>query len=49
MFRTVLLVAAISMVSFPAFAQDVNEIEGHYSGSGEGDLTLDLTHLENDR
>ena len=49
MFRTAFLVAAISLMSLPAFAQEVNEIEGHYSGSGEGDLTLDLTHIEDDR
>lgn len=49
MFRTALFVAAISLVALPAFAQDVNEVEGHYSGSGEGDLTLDLTHIEDDR
>ncbi|WP_449395656.1 hypothetical protein [Devosia riboflavina] len=49
MFRTAVLVAAISLATLPAFAQDVNEVEGHYSGSGEGDLTLDLTHIEDDR
>ena len=49
MFRIALLVAAISLATVPAFAQDVNEIEGLYSGSGEGDLTLDLTHIEDDR
>lgn len=49
MFRTAFLVAAVSLATLPAFAQDVNEIEGLYSGSGEGDLTLDLTHIEDDR
>lgn len=49
MFRTAVLVAAISLATLPAFAQDVNEVEGHYSGSGEGDLTLVLTHIEDDR
>jgi hypothetical protein len=49
MIRTAFLVAAISLAALPAIAQDVNEIEGLYTGSGEGDLTLDLTHIENDR
>jgi hypothetical protein len=49
MFRIAFLVAAASFITLPAFAQDVNEIQGHYSGSGEGDLTLDLTHIEDDR
>ena len=49
MFRTVFLLAALSLTASPALAQDVNLIEGHYSGSGEGDLTLDLTHIEDDR
>lgn len=49
MFRIAFLVAAASFATLPAFAQDVNEIQGHYSGSGEGDLTLDLTHIEDDR
>lgn len=49
MIRTALLVAAISLTVLPAFAQEVNEIEGLYTGSGEGDLTLDLTHIEDDR
>lgn len=49
MFRTALLAAVISLAALPAFAQDVNEIEGLYTGSGEGDLTLDLTHIEDDR
>lgn len=49
MFRTAFLAAVISLAALPAFAQDVNEIEGLYTGSGEGDLTLDLTHIEDDR
>jgi len=48
MFRA--FVAAVALtIACPALAQDFVEIEGHYSGSGEGDLTLDLTHIENDR
>lgn len=49
MFRTAFLVTAISLATLPAFAQEVNEIEGVYTGSGEGELTLDLTHIEADR
>ena len=48
MLRTILVAAALS-VSLPAMAQDVNETQGRYIGSGEGDLTLDLTHIEEDR
>lgn len=49
MFRTAFLVATISLAALPAFAQEANQIEGIYTGSGEGDLTLDLTHIEDDR
>lgn len=48
MLRTFLIAATLS-ITVPALAQDVNVIEGHYSGEGEGDLTVDLTHIENDR
>lgn len=48
MLRQILIVAALS-VSIPALAQDVNTTEGRYSGSGEGDLTMELTHIEDDR
>lgn len=49
MFRSVLLAAAVSLAVLPAIAVEVNTIEGVYTGSGEGDLTLNLTHLDADR
>lgn len=49
MFRTLLLMSALSLTALPAVAQDFNPIEGNYTGSGEGELTLDLTHIEEDR
>jgi hypothetical protein len=48
MFRTLFAVAALT-IAFPALAEEVNEIEGIYTGSGEGELTLELTHIEDDR
>jgi len=44
-----LLVAATLALTLPALAQEVNTIEGFYSGSGEGELSMDLTHLDEDR
>ena len=49
MFRTAILAAILSVSILPAFAEDVNTTEGIYTGSGEGDLTLELTHIEDDR
>lgn len=48
MLRAFLVVAALS-ATVSALAQEVNLIEGHYSGQGEGELTVDLSHIENDR
>lgn len=47
MLRPILLasVLASSLSVAPAFAQ---EREGHWFGNGEGDITLDLTHIQND-
>lgn len=48
MFRCVFLAATL-VLSVPVSAQEVNLTEGLYSGSGEGDLTVDLEHIEDDR
>lgn len=45
----ILVAAATLTLALPALAEDYNEVEGRYIGSGEGDLTLDLTHIEDDR
>jgi hypothetical protein len=46
MFRSVLAAALVCALGVtPALSQ---EHEGLWSGSGEGDITLDLTHIEND-
>ena len=49
MFRTALLAAALFGTAIPAFAQDAENYQGVYYGSGEGDLTLELNHIEADR
>ncbi|MCW5720772.1 MAG: hypothetical protein KIS86_06480 [Devosia sp.] len=48
MFRPVLL-AALCLAALPALAQDYDPLEGLYFGHGEGELTLELTHIEDDR
>ncbi|MDV3250743.1 hypothetical protein DevBK_05285 [Devosia sp. BK] len=48
MFRTALLAAALLGTSMPVFAQDATDYSGTYLGSGEGDLTLELNHIEDD-
>lgn len=45
MFRSVFAATLISALAFPAFAQ---EHQGQWNGEGEGILTLDLTHLQDD-
>ena len=49
MLRAAIIVLALCSTTGFAVAQDVNEIEGLYTGQGEGDLTVDLTHIEDDR
>ena len=51
MLRTSLAVLVLSLClpAVAASAQGVNEIEGLYSGQGEGELTVDITHVEGDR
>ena len=51
MLRTSLavLVLGLCLPAVPALAQGVIDIEGLYSGQGEGDLTVDITHIEGDR
>jgi hypothetical protein len=51
MLRTsiVALTLSLCLPALTALAQDVNEIEGLYSGQGEGELTVDITHIEGDR
>lgn len=48
MLRTFVAAAALSL-ALPAVAQDYDELQGVYYGSGEGDLTLELNHIEDDR
>ncbi len=45
MIRTLLLAAVLTTTALPAFAQ---EHQGHWFGEGEGNITADLTHFEND-
>ncbi|MBJ3784214.1 hypothetical protein [Devosia sediminis] len=45
MSRRILALAAFAVLAAPAMAQDH---EGLWSGQGEGDITLDLTHIEGD-
>ena len=40
---------AIAQDALPSSAQDPATYEGFYYGSGEGDLTLDLTHIQDDQ
>lgn len=49
MFRNVLLAATIVCTTLPAFAQDADNLSGYYTGSGEGDLTLELNHIQADQ
>jgi hypothetical protein len=51
MFRisAVVLALGLTLPAFPAIAQDFDAIEGLYTGQGEGDLTVDISHIENDR
>lgn len=48
MLRTVLMtaIALAGLTALPALAQ---EHQGHWFGSGEGDLTVDLTHIQEDQ
>ena len=48
MLRAFLVALTLSAI-VPALAQDVDPIEGHYSGHGEGELTVDLSNIEDDR
>ncbi len=45
MSRFPLIAAALALMAAPALAQ---EHQGHWFGQGEGDITLDLTHVEDD-
>ena len=46
MFRSLFAACLIStLCAAPALAQ---EHQGHWFGEGEGELTLDLTHIQND-
>lgn len=47
--RTALLAATLALVSGPVLAQDLIGVEGYYMGHGEGELTAEITHIENDR
>ena len=51
MLRTSFVVAtfALCLQVLPGAAQDFNAVEGFYSGQGEGELTVDIAHIENDR
>jgi len=49
MLRTVLSATAFFLTALAVPAQDFNPIEGLYSGHGEGELSVDLTHVEDDR
>jgi len=48
MLRAFLVALTLSAI-VPALAQDVDPIKGHYSGHGEGELTVDLSNIEDDR
>lgn len=42
------LVAAVMALPLPALAQDAAIREGEYVGSGEGDLSATITHIQDD-
>lgn len=47
MIRTALALAIAAFLALPAAAQDdVSMIEGLWTGSGEGELTVDLSHID---
>lgn len=48
MFKPLLVAAALNIVVLPAYAQDPAGVQGFWSGRGEGDLTVDLKHLQDD-
>ena len=47
--RIALLATTLALLSGPALAQDPIGVEGLYMGHGEGELTVDITHIESDR
>lgn len=52
MIRTVLMTAAtlVGLSALPALAEgDFNPLEGLYQGAGEGELEVEITHIEADR
>lgn len=48
MFKSFLIVVSLNFAAFPAHAQDPAGVEGFWTGRGEGDLTVDLKHLQDD-
>ncbi|WP_439618891.1 hypothetical protein [Shinella sp.] len=46
--RSTIIATLVALAALPAFAQDVNPLEGLWSGKGEGDLTVDLKHVQDD-
>jgi hypothetical protein len=48
MFKPVLIAVTLNFAVLPVFAEDPNQVEGHWSGQGEGDMTVDLTHVQDD-
>jgi hypothetical protein len=48
MFKYLLLTASLNLAVVPAHAQDPAGVQGIWSGQGEGDLTVDLKHLQGD-
>ena len=47
--HTALLATTLALLSSPVLAQDPIGVEGLYMGHGEGELTTEITHIENDR
>jgi hypothetical protein len=43
------LAISVGLLAQPALAQAVNGLEGLYTGQGEGELTVDISHIEADR
>ncbi|UDF29023.1 UNVERIFIED_ORG: hypothetical protein LHK14_16100 [Roseateles sp. XES5] len=48
MFKFLLVAASLNLAVVPAHALDPAGVEGFWSGQGEGDLTVDLKHLQDD-
>lgn len=48
MFKPFLVAITLNLAFVPAYAADPAGVQGFWSGRGEGDLTVDLTHVQDD-